>query len=170
MNRTRQLILLLLCSLSMFSWANVGSTSYPASLCYQSYGPEGSLLVNELGDVSNGSLESAITLSCPVVLGRGGADALEARVKVLNQSDAAVKCHIVSNKAGTKSSAHWGNLAQTEQLAELQTLTSRIAKLDTSITGAQQVHVSCTLPPASQSEAAVSLLSYEVVQTPLALR
>lgn len=139
--------------------------SYPASLCYQSTGPENSLAISGLGDVSNTNFDSKITLFCPVIIEQNALSSLEVDVIVIDEGsqNSAVNCQLSGSSFTSLYTSKWGNSVSSESGQGLQTVTTRLSDLDVENSRYSKANLSCTLPPASD-DGKVALISYQVTE------
>jgi hypothetical protein len=150
-----------LASISLHAANNI--TSYPASLCYQSTGPQNSLKINQTGDVSNADIDRNITLFCPVVIAQEQLSSLEVEVVLIdeNASGKGVSCQLSGSSFTSQYASKWGNTVSSDKGLGLQTVVARLSELDTGHSRYAKANLSCTLPPASE-DGKVALLSYRV--------
>lgn len=166
MNCFSRLLLVLISLTSLSLLADVNVKSYPASLCRQTVGPENGLMINNIGDISNTSVDTAITLLCPVVLENQNNESLEVQVQVVDQGipENRVSCQVGQFKKGSRLVSAWGNRAKSADSQQTQTIVTRISSGNIISGGSARAYLSCTLPP-KLTEISPSLISYKVTQS-----
>lgn len=153
-------------SVSFSLQAATNVKSYPASLCYQSTGPENSARLNGIGNVSNSDEQKPITLFCPVMVAEDEAlRGLEVKVVVIDEdiNGEGVSCQVSGSQHGQRFTSRWGTAATSESGSGLQEITTRLTQLKQQVGPYVKANLSCSLPPASQYEK-VSLVSYQVTE------